>query len=275
VISIVVITPDIAVSHAIRLAKNSLIPRDLRIKYPNISMVSLLAEGSTNLQSLSSYFTARAARVTGAIILCDNRLGPLVGPLGSSLFTVIIDHNFGGKNLHNYFGMILSKVIRAFATFAERFDNEKYRKLLILPLRNFHSHELKELHLLFRAGVRADGNFSNILDEILKRLRERQKPKVESSYSATYIVDDDHRYFEYGKEAHCRLETGCPPHGPLCAVTGVYRFGKRYDTDRHFNVSLEREQQISGAFVDCHGVRAYRTPRSHLNMFPNDFFGSN
>jgi hypothetical protein len=190
------------------------------------------------------------------------------------LFTVLFDHTFEGKSIHNYLGMVLSKVVRAFAAYSVRFDDQKARKLLTLPLRNFRSSELRQLHSLFKNGVIPGGNFSNSLDEILKALRERQKPKVETNYRRTFVVDDLARYFEYGREIHAQLETGVPPHNYLCAVTGSYRFGKRYDSTRHFNVSLQ-EERISGTFADCHDVRADRSPCSHINMFPNDFFGRN
>jgi hypothetical protein len=187
---------------------------------------------------------------------------------------VTFDHNFAGKSMNNYFWMILSRVIKTFAAYEARFDNEKTRKLLVLPLRNFSADELDELHALFKNGVATDGNFSTSLDRLLKGLRKRQKPKVETTYRKTYIVDDENRFFEYGKEKHSQLETEVPPHNPLCAVTGVYRFGKRYDAERHFNLSLEAER-IQGTFHDCHGSSAERGPSTHINMFPNDFFGAN
>jgi hypothetical protein len=272
--SIVVLTQDKSVSQIIGTKKTSLIPNDIRIKYPNLSIGSYVVEKHTTMGNLCNYFINIPEYITGVIVLCDNRLAHLGKELATPLFTVLFDYTFEGKSIRNYLGMVLSKVVRAFAAYSVRFDDQKTRKLLILPLRNFRSRELRQLHLLFRNGVRPGGNFSSSLDEILKALRDRQKPKAETNYRTTFIVDDLARYFEYGKDIHAQLETGVPPHNYLCAVAGTYRFGKRYDSTRHFNVSLQ-EELISGTFGDCHDVRADRSPRSHINMFPNDFFGQN
>jgi hypothetical protein len=100
-------------------------------------------------------------------------------------------------------------------------------------------------------------------------MRNRQRPKRESSYSTSYIVDDDQKHFEYGKERHAQPASG-PPHQKLCALSGIFRFGKRYDSGRHFNVSLS-SGLIGGSFDDCHDAAVGITARTHINMFPNDF----
>jgi hypothetical protein len=270
--TIVVLTPDKSISTLIGVRKTALIPSDIRKKYPHISIGSIVIEPATTLETISNFFVRTTGE--GVIALCDNRLAHLVNDLATPLFTVIYDHTLGGKSLQNYFWMILSKVIRAFAVYEARFDLQATRKLLILPLRNFSSDELRELHGLFRNGVEANGNFHSALDRLLKALRNRQKPKVQTDYRKTYIVDDGERYFEYGMEVHAPLETGVPPHNWFCAVAGTFRFGKRYDPKRHFNLSRQGAQ-ISGTFQDCHGSSAGRGPCSHINMFPNDFFGAN
>ena len=270
--SLIVLTPDSALSRLIGLKKTFFIPSDLRRRYPDISIGSRLTSAATTAESLAPYFTALES--SGVILLCDNRLPHLVPALGTPFFTVIFDHTLSGQAPHNYFGMILSKIIKAFTAFEARFDDQKLRKLFILPLRNFAAPELRQLHGLFRNGVVIGGEFANNIDQLLNALRGRQRPKTDKSYGKRYIVDDQVRYFEYGHERHTQLETRVPPHNPLCAVTGIFRFGKRYDEDRHFNLSREGEN-ISGTFFDCHGASAARGPRSHINMFPNDFFGAN
>jgi hypothetical protein len=273
-ISIVVLTADKSVSPDIVIRKEGLIPADIRQRHPYISIVSYPIDNSTTLAELANYFVGKSSSNNGVIVLCDNRYPHLARALSTPLFTVIFDHMLRGKTLHNYLGTTLSKVIRAFNSFAVRFDDAKYQKLLILPLRNFCAEELRELHALFRNGVRADGEFNAAIDLLLGALSSRRKPKAKTTYEKIYLVDDRKHFFEYGKEIHCKLETGVPPHDPLCAVSGIYRFGKRYDVDRHFNVSTEA-RTISGIFEDCHGVNAERGPCSHVNMFPNDFFGAN
>ena len=268
--SIVVLTPNRSLSSVIRVKKTRLIPGDLRKKYPNISIGSFELQPATTVEALATFFAQMAS--PGVVVLCDTRYARFVPGLATSLFTVTFDHSFGGKNVQNYFWMILSKVIKEFASFAPLFDDEKSRKLLILPLRNFSADELRQLHDLFRNGVVIDGNLRSSVERLLSALGGRRKPKVASRYDKTFYVDDAERFFEYGHEIHAGLETKTPPHNEICAVAGIYRFGKKYDVQRHFNVSREG-RDIHGIFNDCHGSRAARGPCSHINMFPNDFFG--
>jgi len=273
-IFVVVLTGDKAVSRIIGISKTALIPRDIRQKHSDIAILSYSIDHSTTLAELARYFVDRCSDNIGVVVLCDNRFPQLAQALSTPLFTVIFDYTFSGKTIHNYFGMVLSQVIKTFSSFAARFDNAKYRKLLLLPLRNFCGDEVRQLHALFKNGVRPDGKFNDSIDVLLRALRCRQKPKVETKNQKVYIVDDIDRLYEAGHEIHCKLETGVPPHHNLCAVTGVYRFGKQYDKDLHFNVSTE-EETIGGVFTNCHGIAEERAPCSHLNMFPNDFFGAN
>jgi hypothetical protein len=270
--SIVVLTPDRELSRTVTIRKESLIPSDLRKRYPKLTVLTFPIQQTTSIDDLASFFAAH--KNDGVIVVCDNRAALFVRYLGTPLFTVIFDHTFGGMNLQNYFQMILSKTIKAFAAFWTRFEDGALRKLLILPLRNFSADELGALRGLFVNGVNANGNFNNHLDDLLGELRQRQRPKRQRHYKTTYLVDDAGKHFQYGHEIHCRLETTVPPHNRLCAVSGIYRFGKRYDSERHFNVSRDGED-IQGVFHDCHGASAERGPVSHVNIFPNDFFGAN
>lgn len=267
--SIVVLTQDETLSRLIGFKKTFFIPSDLRKRYPQVSIVPYRANAETTIEALALYFSELES--DGVILLCDNRLAHLVPMLGTPLFTVIFDHSLGGKPPHNYFGMILSKILKAFSAFEVRFNDQKMRKLLVLPLRNFVADELTQLHALFRNGVRVDGDFAPSIDRLLSELRNRQRPKVDKNYSKRYIVDDQIRYFEYGHEVHAQLESVVPPHSPLCSVNGAFRFGKRYDSRRHFNVSREGER-LSGIFQDCHGADAELDQCSHVNMFANDFY---
>jgi hypothetical protein len=269
-LSIVVLTPDKRLSSVIGVKKTGLIPSDIRKKYPNISIGSFVLQPATTVGEAATFFARSVS--PGIVVLCDNRFAHLVPGLATSLFTVTFDHSFGSKNVQNYFWMILSKIIREFLSFAPLFDDEKSKKLLILPLRNLSADELRQLHDLFRNGVIIDGNLRPSVDRLLSTLRGRRKPKVTTTRSKTFYVDDAERFFEYGRQIHARLETARPPHNEICAVAGIYRFGKQYDVQRHFNVSREG-QDIQGSFRDCHGSTAARGPCSHINMFPNDFFG--
>src|SRR5262249_19051940 len=143
-----------------------------------LSIVSYLTNGKSSPCEFANYIMSISEETTGLMVLCDDRVAALARAFSVPIFTVVFDHKFEGMNLQNYFGTTISKVLRAFVVLSRRFDDEKNRKLLILPLRNFKANELSRLQSLFKEGARL-GEISNSIDEILKQLRERQKPKKE------------------------------------------------------------------------------------------------
>ena len=115
-----------------------------------------------------------------------------------------------------------------------------------------------------------EGYFENVNVKI-EQLKRRQQPKKASSRPKKYLVDDAGKYFEYGFERHARVETVIPPHLIQCGLNSEYRFGRRFDRERHFNVSLGRDERLTFTFADCHGGAQPRSEVSHANIFPNDF----
>jgi hypothetical protein len=141
-----------------------------------------------------------------------------------------------------------------------------------LPLNNFQADELSWIRKLI---VSSEGilEFNDLLEKNLVQLRKRQSPKRRTTFKDTYFVDDRARYFSYGLERHAKVETFGPPHSPICEINSIFRFGWRFDRDRHFNVSVDSKGgAISGHFIDCHGTILSVKSRSHINMFPNGFF---
>jgi hypothetical protein len=131
---------------------------------------------------------------------------------------------------------------------------------------------MEDLVALFVAGINA-ATLAGALDLILERFRQRQRPKRGSTYRETYLVDNRLLHFNFGKERHSKADSSRPPHAANCVSNAAFRFGRRYETDRHFNVSLDNAK-IGGEFCDCHDVTVTVSPQTHLNMFPNDFFGA-
>jgi hypothetical protein len=88
-----------------------------------------------------------------------------------------------------------------------------------------------------------------------------------------YTIDDQFRFFVYGKETHARFGTG-EPHKPYCELAGHFRFGQRIDALRHYNVSETEGDRttIGGNFLDCHNTSHDVSRRTHLNIFSNDYF---
>ena len=142
---------------------------------------------------------------------------------------------------------------------------------LLLPLRNFTAKEWTELQGVFR-GDGMDGNLPKRVGDLVKRINTRKRPRKQATSPQTYLVDDDDKLFDYGKERHAQLATG-KPHTSICVLTGNFRFGWRIPTDRHYNVTKESGglTKIAGIFPDCHGDLIQVTDRTHLNMFSNDY----
>ncbi|WP_288430159.1 hypothetical protein [uncultured Agrobacterium sp.] len=208
--------------------------------------------------------------VAGAVLLVDDRLAKIIPQLGHIFFVVKFDNNLGGMSIHNYFNKSLPPLAKTFSFFASEFGNEGRRKLFLLPLRNFHADELRDIANVFMSGVPLKG-FPLTVSEFYGKLRERQKPKtIKTKDKASYLIDDKDHFFSYGPEHHAQPETKNPPHGRDCLFASRLRFGMRYDHGRHYNVSIE-DGLIAGNFDDCHGVETAITQRSHINMFPNDY----
>lgn len=207
--------------------------------------------------------------VDAIIVLLDKDVLYLDSMLGSSAFIRKFDSCSG--NIQNAFRRAVANAMKEFAIVSRLFDDIKFQKILLLPLRNFLADELVSLKYLVENGGE---DFSKRVDALIARLRKRQTPKKISRSCTIYYKDDRNFYFEYGHEKHARPDSKMPPHLINCMLTAKFRFGRRYDSHRHFNVSCERKEEVVRAsFHDCHGQSCEVGGRSHVNLFPNDFLG--
>lgn len=57
-------------------------------------------------------------------------------------------------------------------------------------------------------------------------------------------------------------------------MSGLFRFGRRIDAQRHYNVSETEgdDTHVTGDVANCHGVIRKAPTDTHLNMFCNDFY---
>jgi hypothetical protein len=269
----IVVTSSEEVHRYIGVKKQGIVQKDVREDYSHLfdqCIISpvLIKPGQIVEDVVVSFFKEYVDNPSGVVLVVEEGLAHGAAAFCESCFLFYFDKNLGGKNLQNYFGMFMHRLIKGFDYYARHFDQETYRKMCILPLRNFKADELAEFHDTFRKGVPLRG-FEDAVDGFFKRMRQRQKPKTVKSYKSTYFVDDKDHYFAYGLERHSKPETKIPPHDQLCELNSYLRFGKPYDHDRHFNVTVE-SGQISGIFEDCHGSTATVAATSHINMFPND-----
>lgn len=218
------------------------------------------------------FLIGRSDTSDATIVFSDQEWIKYTYYIRSALFVVPFDSSTVGDNPQNFFHRISAQGLKAFGQLLAKFDRADDGKLLTLPLRNFRAEELAELSRLCREDV-LNPDFSNAVEAQLVALRKRERPRRRSNYPNVYAVDDEKRFFIYGHEKHSRFATG-DPHITSCEICGHFRFGKRIDPLRHYNVSETEgdDTSISGNFSDCHGTNHAVGQKKYLNMFPNDYF---
>jgi hypothetical protein len=276
--AIVVATPDKQVADLFRVKKVGALPADARKRsifgQENIKLAMHVYLGNADAASKFEMYVHEIVRgVDGIILVCDASLMHLTKPFRDAFFIVGFDSNLGGKNPQNYFGYVFAKILRNFSVYANTFGLAQYQKLLLLPLDNFSAGELDTLRLLFFEGADSSG-FREEFWRNLALLHGRRAPKKEKHYEKVYLRDDRGLHFFYGHERHSQVETDIPPHAIQCQPNSIFRFGLRFDERRHYNVSMPKQGgRVSGEFTNCHGRLVSVKDESHLNMFPNSFFG--
>lgn len=201
------------------------------------------------------------------IIICCESVSDKMSEFRDATFVYDCDLSTLKQNYVNNVRGILSKSIKKFIYFKRNFDDLKYRKILLLPLENFRAIELDEIRGLLTYPAHAHGFFTD-LQASVEALRTRKRPKRSNSYPTRFLIDDLGHHYEYGHERHGGPETACPPHAPTCELNGDFRFGSKYERERHFNVSIDGGL-ISENFRNCHGLAEHHGPKTHINLFPN------
>ncbi len=282
-IVIIVATPDASLERIIVQRREQLIPDAIRRKTHNsidgnrVTISCFLVKSHARAKDLIEFVDNLCDRnVSGIILAIDYRLVALVELLRSTFFVISYSQD-GMINFGNFFGSIITRALRDYRILSHKFDDTKFRKLFTLPLRNFKAPELNKLVQVCAASNSGKG-FADRLDAALRALRERQKPKrYEDNPSHVYLVDDEGKHFQLGHERHARAETAIPPHNDLCRINNVFRFGHRFDSELHYNVSKDENSRqkslgMIGSYLNCHDSEIPGQGRTHLNMFPNDFF---
>jgi hypothetical protein len=201
------------------------------------------------------------------IVVCCSTLSHEFDEFKDAVFLYSCDLSALRDNYKNAVSSILSRALKRFVFFKQKFDDLKYRKILLLPLQNFQAGEIGEMRAMLSDPANASDFFDG-LDKLLEALRARIRPKRSSKYPNRYLIDGRDHYYEYGHEHHGGPDTASPPHGPVCVLNGVLRFGSEYDAERHYNVSIDG-RDIEADFINCHGISEPCGPKSHVNLFPN------
>lgn len=272
-LTIIVATADLQVQAFVGQQKQAIIPDGIvqRFRRPlKIAVFAFQLSPATSDDDVTDYLVGLKGSADAVVILVDGRYEEMFSRYQDAFFISSYSPALGGKSMKNFFSMVLAKVLRNFAVLSQRFDDAKFQKVLLLPLHIFEADELAETRALVHRDTRRD-DFPTMLDQCLGALRRRQTPKTRAKGKKVYLKDDADRFFEYGLERHARIETTSPPHARFCDLNASFRFGRAYESDRHFNVSRSGEQS-SGKLASCHLQEVGFRRRSHLNIFPNGFF---
>lgn len=258
-----------------RKEKEALIPRSLRehqrISSMGLDFVTGIYDPATAQRSLQDYVLDAAKSADAVGLLIDSAVAHIAAPIASACFIGSVVFDPQTKSYKNLISATLTKLIKNLATVLEVMSSAGSQQVLLLPLRNFIAPELGEIEQLFRLHTFTP-DFPIQLKRLVAQVNQRKRPRRQSTYKKTYLVDDHKKLFDYGKERHAQLETGAP-HNSLCVLAGNFRFGHRIPVNRHYNVTKEEGgfTKISGSFPDCHDAMTEVPARTHLNMFSNDY----
>lgn len=229
-------------------------------------------EEQPTADSFERYLIGKTKSIDATLLIIDASWVQIAKNVRDAVFIIPITSASAASNYQNFTQKTVAKSLRAFGQLLAKFERADDGKLLTLPLRNFDAPELRELARLCREE-NLDPDFSELVEAQLAGLRRRERPRRRSTYRTVYAVDDRQRFFQYGHERHARFPTG-EPHRPYCEISGTFRFGKRIDEQRHYNVSETEGDitSISGDFWDCHERDPHEIKGRYLNMFANSYF---
>ena len=219
-----------------------------------------------------AFVASRVGDSDSLLILIDQEKAKLAQDIRTAALVCEIDNTHAAKHYQNFLHDRLGKLAKVIDYLARHFHSGSDSPLLSLPLRNFKCSALDELNRQM-ASDPSNLQVLNCVDTSLKGLRRRVRPRKKTNFKTKYAVDDQKRFFVFGKERHSLPDTGAP-HRDFCNLTALFRFGCRIDHTRHYNVSEGEGDKttISGEFQDCHGEKHKVTSKTHINMFSNDFF---
>ncbi|MFN3147216.1 MAG: hypothetical protein ACE368_19185 [Paracoccaceae bacterium] len=272
-IDIVVVTQDVDLRDAVGTRKESLLDQSLLRSLQDKGaspVVGAFCDVCVDAENVSQFISRRYSESRACILVVDSRLrnkNICLAPAVLSVELLLPHHN---PNYPNALRKSLNFAVKVADRLLPFFESREKLRFALLPRANFAATEWAVFLNSLSGGV-ARLEFVTVLEKTLALLRERQKPKTSTNHRATFIVSDNGWHFAFGHEEHARAETAHPPHNISCILRSQYRFGFPIKPTQHYNVSIEGGQ-ISGSFVNCHGQVDLIAARSHLNLFPNDYF---
>lgn len=221
--------------------------------------------------ALDDFFIKNLGEADAVAVLLDRRYENMASSFRTAFFFGAVDLSEYIENIQNTLSGVASKLLRNLGHLLVVLQDSTGFQAAALPLSNFQANELVELVDSCRT-LALEGNFQREMKACVELLKRRRGPKRRSDYPGLYFKDDQEVHFQYGYEEHARYETG-GTHLIACDLNGLFRFGRRLEVQRHYNVSRGPgdDDRITATFHNCHGVAVNIANRTHVNMFSNDF----
>lgn len=278
-VAICLVTPEVELRRSFEALKTGPLERDLARGYFRATGLRIAPvawrprQEEISAEGFERFFLKVLSRTDGVLLLVDPLWRHLVQRVDNAVFLQPVEAERARLNPKNAWQQVLSAALRRFGRLLALFEKGSHAWLTALPLRNFHAPQLVEMARLMREES-ADPELPDRLEALLSELRECVRPRRATSRQQKYAVDNRGRFFTYGLEQHSQYATG-GRHLLACDVNGRFRFGRRLDKGRHFNVSEGEGDTttVGGDFKDCHHRDHPVSGRTHLNMFANDYFG--
>ena len=250
--------------------QNALIPAEFR--QANDTLLPVMVKTSEQFEAIIFDKIIHAQYpYDSTIVLYEESLENVVSRF-RSIFWFASFRNPGPDNFGNHFGKKLARLLKAIAAVKRNMDDHIRLQALLLPIRSFQSENTQRL-LTTIVNYEGYPDFSSELSQAIggviakhrrpRRSRERGRERI--------FVDSREFAFKFGLERHGRADTADPPHNILCGLSAAYRYGIRFDDERHYNVTDYRNPTLSAEFSNCHGLNETFNSVSHVNMWPNDF----
>jgi len=153
-IGIIFATPDQTLRTFIGLRKQRVIPssaienRYFEQNRPIFIVGTLDISGLTTVADFTSRVHALSDDLDGFILLIDSTRAHLADGVRDAIFTMEFENQYLGKSPQNRVGAIITPALKHYTFLAQRFDDGKFQKILLLPFDSFIAKELDQVRVL-------------------------------------------------------------------------------------------------------------------------------
>lgn len=253
-----------------RQRQNALIPPEFRLADDTLLPISVRSTQELETQ-ISERVGGSESTYDLVVLLYEAGLDTAVMPFRQIFWTTSFK-NPGHDQFGNHMGRKIARILKSIGVLQKKMEDHVGQQALLLPIANFHSEKTYELWNTIYHYETAQDFSSAVSIAISEIVADHRKPRrLKERSQQRFFVDARQCSFHFGYERHGQADTACPPHRHLCALSAVYRFGMRFDNERHFNVTHSNHSTLTVEFDDCHGEQQSFKSVSHVNMWPNDY----